>query len=102
MPKIKNIVTEKDDKRMVVGSKGDKRTKIDSTKDEAKALPSNDVGNANTNIEDEIRGRQWSASALKVVKTVVTVAAMGVTVAALVAYVIYMYKSTVVEVDDCN
>ncbi|XP_073269047.1 uncharacterized protein [Primulina huaijiensis] len=101
MPKIKNRVTEKDDKR-VIGSKDDQRPKMESTKDEATAMPSNDVGNSNAYIEDEFRGRKWAASALKVAKTAVTVAAIGVTVAALVSYVIYMYKSTVVEVDDCN
>ncbi|XP_073158507.1 uncharacterized protein [Henckelia pumila] len=102
MPKIKNTVTRNDDKKSVIGPKNDQRPKIDSTKDEAIPLPSNEVGNANAKMEDEFRGRKRAASASKAAKTAVTVAAVGVAVAALVAYVIYMYKSTVAEVDDCN
>lgn len=101
MPKRKHMVPGKDDIG-VVGSKDDRRAKQGSTKDDAKALPSNDVRDADAKIEDKFRGRKRAASALKLVKTAVTVAAMGVAVAALVAYAIYIYKSTVVEVDDCN
>ncbi|KZV36435.1 17.8 kDa class I heat shock protein-like [Dorcoceras hygrometricum] len=94
MPKRKPTVPEKGDKR-VAGSKDDERAKQDEA-------PSNDIGDANAKIEDEFRRRKQSSSAMKMAKTAVTVAVTGVAVAALVAYVIYMYKSMVVEDNECN
>ncbi|XP_073060159.1 uncharacterized protein [Primulina eburnea] len=79
-----------------------KRERVVPEKDDQKALLSNHIRDANAKIEDKFRGRKRAATGLKFGKTAVTVAAMGVAVATLVAYVIYMYKSTVVEVDDCN
>ncbi|XP_073277289.1 uncharacterized protein [Primulina huaijiensis] len=89
-------------RKHVIPEKDDQKAKQGSTKDEDKALPSNDIRDANAKIEDKFRGRKRAATGLKFAKTAVTVAAMGVAVATVVAYVIYMYKSTVVEVDDCN
>ncbi|KAK6126591.1 hypothetical protein DH2020_039666 [Rehmannia glutinosa] len=55
-------------------------------------------GNATT--EFEFRGRRGSKSGSRLAKVAVSLAATAAAVAVLVAYVVYMYRSTVDEFDD--
>ncbi|KAL8036499.1 hypothetical protein ABFX02_12G162600 [Erythranthe guttata] len=97
IPKLKNFAPEKPE-----SSKIDQTLKPESASNQSAGdVPpcSEERGNAAL-TECEMRFRERRPSGLRLAKVAVSLAATAAAVAVLVAYVVYMYKSTVDEFDD--
>ncbi|KAK6126573.1 hypothetical protein DH2020_039684 [Rehmannia glutinosa] len=80
----------------------DQTPKPDFPKDQSTGPPPppSSQDNRNATTELEFRGRRGPKSGSRLAKVAVSLAATAAAVAVLVAYVVYMYRSTVDEFDD--
>lgn len=108
MPKKKNIANEKHENEQVSGLH-----KIDQTpRMEYKAPTSNDnAGESNAQTQETAQnaspligyqGRKPMSSGRRLVKVAVTLTSTAAMIIVLVAYVVYMYRSTLPEVENLN